>query len=453
MERRARFAWLLGIIVALGFVVRVVFVLGWRKDIVFGGDAYYYHETANLIARGRWFIEPLALLNGDVRLAAHHPPLYTLFLTIPSVLGMTGMPSHLLWSCALGTATVALVGVLGRRVAGSTVGLLAALIAAFDPNFWVPDGSLMAETLAMFTTALVLVLAYWYWRAPSLGRLLACGAACGLAALSRSELALLVPFVVIPLAGVTRSVPPRQRVAWGAGAVAAAVLVTVPWVGYNLHRFREPVFLSSQFGPTLAAANCDRIYYGPEIMNYFSFPCAIEIDERAIPPGLDASQEDRINRREALHYIREHLGRLPVVVAARVGATYGIYRRDTQIYIDGVFENRGMTVSRASMLAYQVLLVLAVVGAVVLRKRRTVPVFPLLAPPAVALLTVIMLYASTRFRASAEVSYAVLAAIAIETGWNAVRQRLRRREEVVAVPSGEGHDRALGVHSGSVGEQ
>ena len=79
-------------------------------------------------------------------------------------------------------------------------GLIAAAIAALYPNMWVPDGSLMAETVAIFTTALALYWAYRYWHEPSWQKLAIVGIAAGAGALSRSELVLIVPLMVVPLA-------------------------------------------------------------------------------------------------------------------------------------------------------------------------------------------------------------------------------------------------------------
>jgi hypothetical protein len=53
-----------------------------------------------------------------------------------------------------------------------------------------------------------------------------------------------------------------------------------------------------------------------------------------------------------------------------------------------------------------------------------VVLFPLLAAPAAVLITVVVTYANTRFRAPAEVALAVLAAVAIDAaiGWTAQRR-------------------------------
>ncbi|MDQ1478166.1 MAG: hypothetical protein QOE62_3395, partial [Actinomycetota bacterium] len=80
--------WLAAITVA-GLAVRFVYVLVFRRDRGLGGDAYFYHYGANLLVQGKGFIAPLQYLALHTRLeAADHPPLYMLFLSIPSALGL-----------------------------------------------------------------------------------------------------------------------------------------------------------------------------------------------------------------------------------------------------------------------------------------------------------------------------------------------------------------------------
>ena len=59
----------------------------------------------------------------------------------------------------------------------------------------------------------------------------------------------------------------------------------------------------------------------------------------------------------------------------------------------------------------------------VLRRRANAPpLYPLLAPIGVVVITVLLIYASTRFRTTAEPSIAILTAVAIDALW----MRLRR---------------------------
>jgi 4-amino-4-deoxy-L-arabinose transferase-like glycosyltransferase len=116
----------------------------------------------------------------------------------------------------------------------------------------------------------------------------AIGAMAGLAALARSELVLLLPLLVAPLALRTGVIDLRERVRWIGAATAATALVLAPWVVLNLTRFDRPVLLSSQFGGTLAVANCETPTYG-KFLGYWSLQCSVPIALEAHEDGLDQS--------------------------------------------------------------------------------------------------------------------------------------------------------------------
>jgi len=405
-----RFCWGLALIVAVGFAIRLGWILASRQHILFGGDAAYYHRAANLLADGRGFVDPFRPASGDP--AANHPPLYSVWLALPSLVGWRSQLAHLVWSSVLGTGTVLVIGLTGREIVGARTGLLAAGIAAVYPNLWVPDGSLMSETAAALTMAVALAFAYRYWRRPRWGTLALVGVALGAGALTRSELLLAVPLLIVPLAVLAPG--PSRRDRWYAvvAGLLAAVLVMAPWVGFNLTRFREPEYLSTQFGLGLSSTDCDLVWNAPHV-SYFDVRCSDQV-ERTLPPGLDPSEQDARHRAVGIRYVRHHLDRLPAILLARAAAIVGLYQPGLQIRLDGSFEGRGIAQARAGMYSFYALALLSVAGAVVLRRRRRMPVFPLLVAPVVVIVTAMVLYATTRFRASAEPSLCLLAAVALD---------------------------------------
>jgi 4-amino-4-deoxy-L-arabinose transferase-like glycosyltransferase len=417
-ERRTFIRALIAIAVG-GLVLRVAYVLVFRQDAHLEGDSIHYHLGATLLAEGEGFIAPLAWLRGVVVESADHPPLYLLWLTLPSLVGLSGQVWHMLWTCVLGAGTVAVTGLVGREVAGPRVGLIAAGLAAIYPNIWSHDGILQSESMAIFTVALVLLLAYRYWRQPSLARILWLGAACGLAALARSELLLLVPFVLLPLVLITHAVDLRQRIKWLVVGGCTSALVLAPWVGYNLTRFEHPVFLSTGFEITLLTASCDMTYYGP-YTGYWSFNCGD-------PIGVEEDQSVRAiaYRKAALDYISDNKARVPVVVLARWGRVTGLFRPIQQVDLENDVEGREIGVAWASLLMFYPIAGLAIVGGVVLRRRR-VPVFPLAALPAIALIAVTLTFGQNRYRAMSEGALVVLAAVAIDVGLRRLHAGRRR---------------------------
>ena len=130
-------------------------------------------------------------------------------------------------------------------------------------------------------------------------------------------------------------------------------------------------------------------------------------------------ESDRILREEAFRYILAHKGRVPIVVAARVGRITGLYEPRQEAQLDVYLENTEQWVSDSGLVSYYLMAVLAVAGAVVVRRRRET-LLPLLAPIVTVIVTVSLFYAATRFRATAEGALCVLAAIAIDAGVGAL---------------------------------
>jgi 4-amino-4-deoxy-L-arabinose transferase-like glycosyltransferase len=248
---------------------------------------------------------------------------------------------------------------------------------------------------------------------------------CGAAALTRSELLLLVPLVVVPLALLTGTIELRKKLQWLLVSGLTTVVVLAPWVGYNLTRFEHPVFLSTGYEVTLLTASCDTTYYG-SLTGYWSQNCGITTPRRA-----DQSQKALAYREAALDYISAHRARVPVVVLARWGRITGVFRPTQQARLDHLVEGREGWVAWSSLAMFYVIAPLAIAGAVMLRRRR-VPVLPLVALPAIALIAVTLTFATNRYRAIAEGALVLLAAVAIDAGFRWLRARRHRSSDRTA---------------------
>ena len=418
-------------IALVGAAIRAMNVLWWRPttDRVgylgykLGGDAAYYHWQANALGEGHWFVDPFLWLNlGQIRPSAAHPPLYTLYLGVWSRLGVQSVTGHRLVSALLGIATIVVIGILARRLAGNVAGLVAAGIAAVYPQLWINDGMLLSEGLAVLTTACSLLAIYAYWRSPRFRYAALMGLACGIAALSRTELALLFPLVVLPLVLLTRSETARRRVKLVVVAFVAGALVIVPWVGFNMLRFNEPTLISNGTGSALSAASCDEVYYGLHIgyyANCFTGPWP--------GPEFDESERDTYPRDYARTYIGDHLSRVPIVVAARVGRLWGIFKPGQTTALDWWIEGRGRAPSWIGLFAYYLLVPFAIAGVVILRRRR-IPILPLVMLAVIATLAAAITFGVTRYRAPVEVAIVVAAAVAV----SALVARWRASERATA---------------------
>jgi len=412
--------WLAGFTL-LGFAVRVMNVLWWRPttDIAgyhgykLGGDAFYYHWQANALAHGAWFVDPVRwFLDGSRQPSAGHPPLYSSYLALWSAIGLDGVTAHRLASSMLGTATIVVVGLLVRRLAGDAAGLVAAAITAVYPEIWINDGMLLSETLAIFMTAVALTAAYAFWRRPSMRTAVLLGLACGATALSRTELTLLFPLVVIPLALMVRDADWGRRVRLALVACIMGAVVLGPWIVFNLTRFEETTTMTSGTGSALSAASCDEVWYGRHIgyyANCFQGPWP--------KATLDESQRDLVPRRQAVDYTKDHLSRLPLVVAARVGRLWGLFKPGQTTALDWWIEGRGRAASWIGLFTYYALWPFAIYGLVVLRRRR-IPILPLVAIGLIATFAAAITFGVTRYRAPAEVALVVAASIGIVAAWS-----------------------------------
>jgi 4-amino-4-deoxy-L-arabinose transferase-like glycosyltransferase len=390
--------------VAVGVVLRVVYTLveaPWPPPGL--DDQYYFSALPKLLADGHGFIAPFRFDFRGVEVAtAEHPPLYSVVLAIPSLVGLDSPDAQRLAGSVFGAVTILTLGLLGRRVAGDRAGLIAAGLAAIYPTLIAADGALMSETLYGALVALTLLAAYRLIDAPSLGRAAVLGAVGALAALTRGEALLLLPLVLVPLVW-------RRPEGWRPALVAvlAFVVVLTPWTARNWITFDRPVAIATNSGTAVAGANCDVTYAAGDRLGGWYPPCIQE------HPGKNEAEHHAEALRDGVRYAGDHLGRLPVVLAARLGRVWSVYKPFA------IPEGRSVRVQKAGVVMFFVLVPFAVAGAFVLR-RRGVVTWILLAPFMIVAVTALATYGNLRFREPAELCTVVLAAVAID-------ELLRRR--------------------------
>ena len=107
----------------------------------------------------------------------------------------------------------------------------------------------------------------------------------------------------------------ERRWLMAALAAAAGLLVLAPWVAFNLERFERPVILTTNDGTTIRGANCDRTYEG-RALGSWAVECLVIDPDVA---GMEGSLRGARWRSDGIEYARDHAGRIPVVVLARLG--------------------------------------------------------------------------------------------------------------------------------------
>jgi hypothetical protein len=438
----------LGLVVAGGLAVRVAWVLAWARNQDLAGDQVFYHYQGRALAEGAGFVNPYAWNDTAQQIeipTAAHPPLYSLYLGAVSLLGGRSELTHRMASVVLGAACVVLVGLVARRLAGDRAGLVAAAAAALYPNLWINDGLLAAESLYAPAIAVVLLTAYRLWDDVTVANAAWLGAAIAVAALTRAEAAVLFVLLAVPLVVVLRQVDWRRKAVLIGWLGLAGLITMSPWLIRNLATFDDPVFLSSGAGYVIEISNCDETYSGP-MLGYWSTACDREgswvyqpefsdgmtateresaIRDAAVQNATHEAENERSKRAEGLGYVRDHLGRVPVVVAARVGRMWDVWRPTQGVDLNVFFERRSRLATEMGLAAYYVLLPLAVVGGAVLWRRR-ITVLPFVAVALMATTTAAMSFGITRYRVGLDVGLTVLAGVAVDALW----RRFRRRRAV-----------------------
>jgi hypothetical protein len=216
----------------------------------------------------------------------------------------------------------------------------------------------------------------------------------------------LAPLLGIPMLFSFRKVPWSRRLATVGVVAAGAVMLVGPWVAFNLSRFDEPTLLSTNDGTAMLASSCNHAYYGPLTGLTDVYNCI----PKNVPAG-DASVISRVYRERAVDYIKAHKQRTAVVVLARIGRDWGLFRPGDMPEWN-IAEGRPKWITELGMVFYYPILAFAIVGVVVLRRRR-IRQWPLLMPPVIVTLGTVLAYGQTRFRVPAEPSLVVLAAVGI----------------------------------------
>ena len=400
----------------IGFATRVAYTLPTISRP--HGDSFFYRGVAQQLADGNGYADPFSALVGNPQPTAQHPPLFSMYLALWTKLGVSDFRAYQIVCCLLGAATVVLIGLLGRQLAGPGPGLIAAGIAALYPPLAVLDSTVNSESLYVPLVVVVLLLAYRYIARPSIGGAVALGLATGLATITRTDGILLLALVAAPVCWRFG----RPRAPALAACAAAALLIVTPWIVRNWIQFDRVPLASSNGGHTLMATNCNSTYYDSDSIGFVSYDCgaATRCSQRLGELALSDCWGE-----EGRTYIDAHLGRLPLVALVRVARVWELYRPSDSLDYGWFLWARPRGPAKVGLFVYALLVPLALAGLFLLRKRR-VPVLPLLATFAVVCLVAAGSFGFSRFRVAAEPALIVLAAITLDRLGRALVARVAR---------------------------
>lgn len=390
---------------ALG--VRLAHAFLVAADLPMPGDALVYRLVGDELAHGFSYSRAGNLGAGETRPTAEHPPLFPLYLSLWDRIGLDGVGAERIECALLGTLTVGLIGLIGRRAGGDRLGLLAAALAAVYPPLVLADASLTSESLYAPLVAAAMLLAFTVIDRQTVRWAAALGAVIGLCTLTRSDGLLQLPLLGLPVAWRVRS----ARWIALAACISATLVVLAPWLARNWVRFDRPL-LSTNGGYTALAANCPTTYYSSEYIGFVRHQCVFRSRCTDIRDELAASD---CMAEEARSYARLHLGRVALVVLARAGRMWELFHAEAT-YDYGLNWARARWVAQLSRYATLVALAFALVGGIALR-RRAVPLLPLVAPLVAATVVAALTFGFSRYRLVAEPAVVVLASAGLAWLW------------------------------------
>lgn len=248
-ERDTR-GWNIGLIVllVLALAIRVLYLFQYQESSLWESltvDNWYHHNWANSLAEGNIF--------GDT--TYFRAPLYIYCLgLLYAVLG-TSLWVARLFGLAVGLASVALTYLLGRKLVDHRAGVVAGLLHAFYPIALYFEGELLLDSLFMLLVEAA-VLLFLRWQESRQGSdLLWAGLACGLAAITRPTVLVMVPLILVWVL-IASGVGSRARQVFL--FLVGLALVVGPVFVRNLLVAGDPVLISSQGGVNLFIGNNDR---------------------------------------------------------------------------------------------------------------------------------------------------------------------------------------------------
>lgn len=232
------------VIFGIAVAARIAWVLMLKNDF-YWGDERAYAEIARHLARGDGYVSDSYRAN----------PGLPVYLSLVFRFFGENLLLARLGQCVAGGLTCALLYRIGARLAGEPAGIASGfLLAVYPPHIYL-SGVFYAECLLVFWGALAVYLAVCsIGGGPNVWLALLTGVALGLAALTRSVLAVWIPCVCVAWLYEAKDAW-RKRLFLCAMLLIGSAATILPWTVRNYFVFRRFVPVSSAFGTLLWQAN------------------------------------------------------------------------------------------------------------------------------------------------------------------------------------------------------
>ncbi len=412
--------WLaFGAIVALGFAVRLVYLLEAQALPLFHAtvsDARSYWEWSDRIAGGDWL--------GDT--VFYQAPLYPYFLGLVKLAVGADLFRVRVIQVALGSLACGVLMLAGKEFVSRRAGIAAGVLLALYPPAIFLDGLIQKASLSLLFMTLLLWALARAQRTAGAWRLGTCGALLGLLMLTREETLLLAPVLALWTLVGWREAPLAKRARGLAALLCGLALVLAPVVLRNAKLGGELVLTTAQAGPNFYIGNGPRAngIYVPLVPGrgdaVFERADAVALAEAARGRRLTPQEVSGYWFEASFRHIRAHTTQWLGLLVRKLRLLlnwYEIPDAEDQYF----FERESIVLwGLGQLLHFGVLLPLAAAGVVLesARRRELAVLYAVLATTAVGLLA---FYLMARYRYPLVPGLALLAGAALVAGFERAR--------------------------------
>ena len=401
--------YILGILL-LAITLRIYGVLSHPTVPV--ADPADYHRLATGLVEGRGYV------NADGASTAWRPPGYPVFLAaVYKIVGVDVLRVTIV-QAVIGGGTVLLLIVLGAMMLDWPRALVSGVIAAIYPAFvWLPR-LLLSENLSIFLLLLSLVVIVLYLRTSRLIWMVAFAVLCALNTLVRGNnlfLPMAVVFGLVFIRWRSRSLNWNQLIAPLLVLAITLLMTLLPWTMRNYRVFHQLIPIATQDGLTLYAS-----YWPPQKNGKLIWGTLPGIEDPAIAAAAQTGDEAK-----AARYLND-------LTRQRLLNDPGLFFRlipskmmSLLVPLDWEVFPHAPGSTRTLNVGYLLLLIPALLGSIVMFRRRVRHQWLLWLLPGMVLIQAVLFYGSPRFRLPAELIGILPAAVGVLVMWEFLKQRVK----------------------------
>jgi 4-amino-4-deoxy-L-arabinose transferase-like glycosyltransferase len=206
--------------------------------------------------------------------------------------------------CLLGTASILLVYLIARRVFGNAVALLAAAIYSLYPLAVLYATEIASEPLGVFLFLLFIEATLRFADRPTILGGMVAGSILGAGLLTRANLVLMLPLIVIWAIWQFRN--QRAGLLRAALIPIVAVVALVPWTLRNYQVFGQVIPFSTMGGSVLLQGNNSVVASDPKLYGYNVWDTDIPEYREALQTAGNEVERDRQAKQFAIRWLKNN---------------------------------------------------------------------------------------------------------------------------------------------------